>query len=265
MQQFLKLCHDQYHCEEYGGIAVRIIGKQPLSYQTMQQIQELTGANKAFLGSNTGVIQPMRRMFLLFKGDGSLEHNENVVKQLPVVMKQLIRDDRLYGLPQIVDIKTRNHGCIECGELKRDHVCPFFNTYSHSIKNKSAHAQQPMLQQPLAAANSKPVDPAADSMCRAWRRSKQCTHRNSCRYQHPADHVVTKQPCFSFQNTGMCSRGDQCNYAHGIAAVAVSSAVSVTSPAVNQARLNSQSNPIMPASNEWAHSLVRKRMLQPNY
>lgn len=230
-----RLGHDQNNCEDYGGIAIRLIGKKPLSYATMQQIQSLTGAHKAFLGSSTSVLQPSRRMFLLFKSDESAEQNENILKQLPLVMKQLIRDDRLHGLPQIVDVKTRSHGCSECGELKREHVCPFLNNQNRSMFKSNSSNAQPSIHSLTSASATVTVDATTpDLMCRSWRRLKKCTHMHNCTYQHPPEHIVIKQNCFSFQKTGTCSRGDQCNFAHIATFAAASSATAVLNQAYTQ-------------------------------
>lgn len=204
------LGHQPDACLKYSGLALRLIGKKPLPYSLMVELQERAGARAAFLGSSFDEMRPSRRLTLLFDIPTGTE--EQHMTQLATHLLPLFAELHpiLHGSVQCVDIKDRTKECKECGSLVRPHECPFVDL------SRARRPQAPPSSSAAVAAAARSGS-GVDEMCSSWRRTRTCERREkgiSCKYAHPEEHTLKAKECFAFQRGGFCSNGTSCQYKH---------------------------------------------------
>lgn len=201
------LGHNPDACLLYSGLALRLIGKKPLAYSLLQELQSRTGARTAFLGSGFDEMQPSRRLTLLFDIPAGKE--EQHMTQLASHLQPLFADllPLLHAPVQCVDIRDRTRECKECGCMQRPHECPFVDP---------SRARRPQ-QAPAASAASSAAAAGAE-MCGSWKRTRACTKKEhgTCKYAHPLGYIlpVKSKECFAFKRDGYCTEGTTCRYEH---------------------------------------------------
>jgi hypothetical protein len=217
-----RLGHNPDACSMYSGMALRLIGKKPLSYLLLQELQKRTGARKAFLGSSFDEMQPSRRLTLLFDMTPGQEEERmaELASRLFPIFAEL--HSLLHGSPYCVDISDRQRECRECGSMARPHECPFMDP---------TRAARPQALAGAAVSASSSASSAADKMCGSWSRTRTCAKKGlGCSFSHPEGHIVAQKSkeCFAFQRNGHCHVGSTCPYKHteGLARPANASAAS---------------------------------------
>lgn len=203
-----RLGHNPDACSKYSGMALRLIGKKPLSFLLLQELQKRTGARTAFLGSSFDEMQPSRRLTLLFDMPSGREEERmaELAPRLAPIFAEL--HSLLHGSPQCVDISDRHRECRECGCMERPHECPFLDP---------TRALRPQAPAGAAASASSSASSAADKMCGSWSRTRTCARKGlGCRFSHPEGHIVAQKSkeCFAFQRNGHCHVGSTCPYKH---------------------------------------------------
>jgi hypothetical protein len=221
-RQCEQLGHRDDSCPQYGGLGLRLLFKTPAPYSTLVVLVRETGAKVGYLGSGVDEFSPNHKITLLF-ADASEQDEESITRVLtqagPVVaaFRSL-----LHCAPDIVRPKDRKNECNACGSLTRAHQCPF------ALGGQPAAAR--MHQQSQARGGAAPArvevsrDAAAaparappDSMCKSWRLRKACPRLErgeQCSFDHPPTHVPAVRTCNPYMNTGHCTRGTTCGYAH---------------------------------------------------
>jgi hypothetical protein len=225
-----RLCAQLGHlydgCPRYAGFALRLLFKQPLPIATLRDLVQRLGARDGYLGASVDELQPHRKVSLLFDGDGDDEATlRPVLERLLPLLPEL--SGKLHAEPTVVNPKNRQRECAQCNSPTRAHECPFGDG-APPRRPQPAPAPHNELQ-PVGAlvgaaalGAGRPARPAAptapaDNMCRSWRQRKQCPRKASgraCAFEHPEAHVPQRPPCFAFQGTGFCNRGDQCPFEH---------------------------------------------------
>lgn len=212
-----RLGHNPDACSKYSGMALRLIGKKPLSYLLLQELQKRTGARTAFLGSSFDEMQPSRRLTLLF--DMPAGHEEERMAELAPRLAPIFAElhSLLHGSPQCVDISDRHRECRECGSMERPHECPFMDPTRVPRQQAPTGAPRPQALAGAAASASSSASSAADKMCGSWSRTRTCAKKGlGCGFSHPEGHIVAQKSkeCFAFQRNGLCHVGSTCPYKH---------------------------------------------------
>lgn len=253
------LGHNPDACVMYSGLALRLIGKKPLAYSLLQELQVRAGARTAFLGSGFDEMQPSRRLTLLFDMPTGKEeeHMTQLASRLLPLFDELL--PLLHGPAQCVDIRDRTRECKECGSTQRPHECPFMD---HA---RARRLQAPPQQGSVAAsssASSSPAAAAADTLCGFWRRTRVCEKKElgTCRFAHPQEYVLPaprSKACFAFQRQGFCSAGSGCHFEHIQPSAATNAKAAPAVAAASPAAASSASAPA-PAPAPSPHSKKKR-------
>ncbi len=231
------LGHDAHVCPKYTGLALRLLGKQPLPYALLLELQQSTGAKAGFLGSSMEEMQPSRRLTLLFDiGEEDAQALSALVERMESVLTEPGLVSALQQPPSFVSTRDRTRECKECGSLDKLHDCPFAHPMRQALTSRQRTAWQSFVP---ASGSAPPAVPqaapqaarAADKMCHAWRRNGTCP-RAQCEFEHPKDHQPQLKECFAFKETGHCDKGTMCRFLH--AAVSVPVVVSAQQPSQPQ-------------------------------
>jgi len=206
----LKLGHATNKCEQYRGLAIRLLMKEPMSYAGMKRLLAATRSVRVgYLGSSMEDRVPSRRVTFLFDVNEPAppEQYADIVRSIMSGLDELSARDLLFAAPVVVESKHRMRECRECGSMEGlAHVCPFVLAGSNGSFLAAA----------AAAAGHQPHQPRSD-VCRAWSKSKKCPRLEAgkpCTHKHPEDIIPTGNLCFRFQRHGHCSRGTTCLYDH---------------------------------------------------
>ena len=171
-----QLGHQPDACSMYSGLALRLIGKKPLPYSLMVDLQGKAGARMAFLGSSFDEMQPSRRLTLLF--DVTVGKEEQHMTQLATHLLPLFTDLQplLHGSVQCVDIRDRNRECKECGSLSRPHECPFMDP-ARARRSQTAPLSSDSAPS-MGAASAAASASGGEGMCGSWRRFRTCERKD---------------------------------------------------------------------------------------
>ncbi|MCW2763338.1 MAG: Cysteine repeat modular protein [Marmoricola sp.] len=274
--------HASSACPAFGGLAVRLLFRTPMTLSNMQELAQRFGARRGYLGHGPERA-PHRKVTLLF--DLSPEAVATRLFQFSAQHSPLLQ-----GTPDIVNVADRLKECRDCGFLasrsasgqQQPHACPFPSPATLAqqrrteMQRRSKEAPGANLAASGAAAGragagaSKPVAAASASgprlppeqrMCGKWRATKSCPRlhdpSNPCRGLHPADHVAPPAPrkhCHDFLR-GKCTYGSACIFPHlsqaelDAAPAAAPAGDAVAPPAPQpQASVPSVASPSVPAS-----------------
>jgi hypothetical protein len=219
------LGHVASNCNIYSGVAIRLLSSKhySFSYHTMSDLVARSKSRNAFLGSKVEMTAPSHRLTLIY--DAEAWKQAEVQRALMQIVAELQASKQLHEDPRVVDVKLRSRECEECGSTQRPHACPFLNGYVAKPKPNVAAAAVAAAKKPSAASAAA----VQDKMCRAWRKTKKCQHKDKCKFEHPDSHVA-EQVCHQFQRNGSCLT-DGCTFRHEQpAAVAPPSSVVLAPP-----------------------------------
>jgi len=229
-----KLGHTSSTCPKFGGVAVRLVFRKPMSPITFAAfVQLVPDVRSAMLGNTyistetAGVTSHKATLF--FDADESSPEKQQQFEEL---LQELGRQAgaMLQQPPCRIGMKEaeRRQECFTCGARESQHVCPFRAT--HLVAQRPAQQQQAAqssgaavpkaggstTQQAAAAAPQPGNKQAAVGMCGSWRLRKKCD-RFKCKQQHPEDWlpVPVREPqvCRDFYHQGCC-KFERCKYEH---------------------------------------------------
>lgn len=210
------LGHAANKCELYRGVAVRLLMKEPCSYEGLKHlVAAIDGARSSFLGSSDSERIPSRRITILFDEPDIdparlRQQYTTIASSVAAGIARVNAIDLLHEPPRLTETKHRLRECRECGSMEGTaHVCPFAPPGSGRPANSSGSqpARAALLALPAAAA-------AAADVCRSWAMSKQCRRGQTCTWKHPADLIPTGRLCYEHQRNGFCSKGSSCRFDH---------------------------------------------------
>ena len=234
------LGHETNKCTLYQGLAIRLLMKEPVSFQAMTQLVSLAKCRIGYLGSGIGESKPSRRVTLLF--DITLSSSSSLISSSTIAsdssielqtiftnMEQILLNYRelFHSPPSIVETRNRYRECKECGSMENEHQCTFntnnykFGQYHNNqstSSSASASASASSSSSSSTSLGASSSNQRSDDMCRSWRFHKKCSRKITCPYKHPEDHIVTSvwemKLCHSFRDHGHCPRGTTCKFAH---------------------------------------------------
>ena len=228
-------CHQMGHasdaCPVFGGTAVRLLFKNPLSPAVLSELIARLGVKSAMLGNahSSDQWRSSHKVTLFFHFDTLSQLAVDGFKQKMLELLQL--DSLLLKEPSIVSMSAaaRKSECTACGSRAADHQCPFRG----GAPQRPSVPQQQRQQQPgsnaPAAAKATVAASLQPSMCGQWRSSRICS-RKLCKHQHPVDWVVAPEGCCrDFYHTGSC-KYDVCKYTHTTQAGAKADAAREATP-----------------------------------
>lgn len=215
-QSCRQLGHPASACSKYRGCGVRLLYKQPVSYQHMLDMQQRTGAKSAYLSHSVDCYQPHRKLTLVFEH----ESDEKFMEVMAAIVQHIAAERPfLHTEPSTVRPQDRQRECKECSTIGT-HACAFdIKPIPRSNTSAAAGTQQGR----AGSANKKSSDsssaspaPPPDRMCLSWRRVKVCPRKEQgrpCSFEHPEEHVPARKPCFQFEQKGVCNRA-HCKFSH---------------------------------------------------
>ena len=237
------LGHSSSTCPLFGGVAVRLVFKMPMSPVVFAGFVRLVpDVRSAMLGNiyinatTSGVTSHKATLF--FNADESTPEKKQQFEELLLELGRQA-GAMLHQAPHRITMREaeRRQECTTCGAREKEHGCPFRKSgpvRSRAPEQPAQQQQQQQQQQQRAtqaqgsAAPSKAggASHAAGSpavskqktagMCGTWRTLKVCS-RNGCTQQHPKDWFPIPnrdQPvCRDFYSSGNC-KFQQCKYEH---------------------------------------------------
>lgn len=227
------LGHAANRCELYRGVAVRLLMKEPCSYEGLKHlVAAIDGARSSFLGSSDSERIPSRRITLLFDEPDIdparlRQQYTTIASSVAAGIARVNAIDLLHEPPRLTETKHRLRECRECGSMEGTaHVCPFAppgtGRPATSSGSQPARAALPALSAAAASAD----------VCRSWAMSKQCRRGQTCTWKHPADMIPTGRLCYEHQRNGFCAKGSSCRFDHPATIPAPAAAAAVAAATV---------------------------------
>jgi hypothetical protein len=235
-----ELGHQGDACPKFGGTAVRLRFKDPLSPYDFRVLLEGTHCRSAMLGNTHSENDwaPSHKATLFFDEPTS----EEAIASFTTTLRELTArySGRLFEPPTFVMMTQaqRKLECLACGDRDKVHQC---------LSKSTALSRPSVPQQPAAskvaaaaptaapAATSAPASSASKGasaakaapaptyvesllkgMCGEWRASRHCKNRDRCKRTHPEEWVIIPDSiCNDFLKHGSCKwTAEKCKFPH---------------------------------------------------
>jgi len=240
-------CHELGHgpekCPIFGGTAVRLLFKNPLSPALMQQLRQLVSARSAMLGNSPAENEwrSSHKATLFFDLDLQAQGE---VSRFQLMLMELVTEcgDTLLEEPRIVpmSLAARNQECTVCGCRDKDHQCPFRGGVASMRPQQQQQQKQPppakVASAATVAAGKTPGVAAPPRLCCIHLERKGECKLQQCAGPHPQRWVVAPPRCCrDFYHTGTCNWGKKCKREHTSSAEQAGKAGAALKPSVPSA------------------------------
>jgi len=218
------LGHAQKDCPLFGGVAVRLVFKNPLSPAAFASLQQhVKGVQSAMLGN----AMSRDHWCAAHKATLFFHCSDAELKESLIVLWELC-SSLLHEPMSTVSMteSARRQECARCGSRSKEHVCPFFDK-SHGPMFQQQQHKQPTAPKASSAAAAAPTPAAAAAkatsvvakprfagMCGFWRMTGACS-RAGCKQLHMEGWIPPPDGCCRDFYFGACKRPEgTCSFTH---------------------------------------------------